>query len=290
MSTAIVFSGAKGGQGTTTVAAAAAVFAAGHRPTTLVTNEMAEMATLLGLPRQPAIEPIRVTPTLWLADEPVDGTNVAVWDSEPIVGAEGTRFLVLRGPCYLALAGLLGRPGPVPDGIVLLVERGRSLHARDVAEVTGIPVVATVPVTDSVARAVDAGLLLARLHRLSDLAPLRRLVTPSSTARITDAARSAPTRSRQPTNRPSRTGTDLPFPQSGNGGDGGYARQTHRERRPPMHVYGSWEPRRLVRRAEHRAPRAGRRGLLHRRGRHERRGLLLGQRRVTRTLGRVAGP
>lgn len=38
----IDFSGAKGGQGTTTVAAAAAVFATGHRTTTLVTEAVAE--------------------------------------------------------------------------------------------------------------------------------------------------------------------------------------------------------------------------------------------------------
>ena len=35
----IVVAGAKGGQGTTTVAAAIAVVAAGHRPTRLITND-----------------------------------------------------------------------------------------------------------------------------------------------------------------------------------------------------------------------------------------------------------
>ena len=47
----------------------------------------------------------------------------------------------------------------------------------DVEDVTGVAVAATVPVTQAVARAIDAGLFVARLHSLSDLAALRRYVT-----------------------------------------------------------------------------------------------------------------
>lgn len=289
MSTTITFSGAKGGQGTTTVAAAAAVFAGAHRTTTLVTEAVAETATLLGLPRQPAIEPIRVMPTLWLSTEPVEGTEVAVCDTEAAIGQEATRFLVVRGPCYLALARLLDRPGPTPDGIVLLVERGRTLSARDVAEVTGIPVVATVPVSDAVARSIDAGLLLTRLHRLPDLAPLRPLVTPSATPPGTHQLRPDPTRSRQTPHRSSPTGTDLPGPQSGPGGEGGTRVKTRREPVPSMHVYGAWTVSPAVPGAEHRQARPRCRRLLPRRGGDIRRGLLHGPGRVPGSVGRLPG-
>ena len=262
MTTTIAFTGAKGGQGTTTVAAAAAVFAAGHRPTTLVTEAVTGAAILLGLPRPTGTDPVMVTPTLWLADRPVDGTEVVVGDvGEHLDGS--VDYAVVRGPCYLALATLLDRPVPMPDGIVLLVEKGRSLTARDVAEVTGVPVVATVPVTPAVAGTIDAGLLLARLHRLPDLHPLRDLVTPPTT--LPDRpARPSPRRSRQPAHTPSRAGTDLPCPQSGHGGDRGYARQTHRERGRPMHVYPSWTRVGGHDSAEHRQARTRSRRLLHR--------------------------
>ena len=178
MTRTIAFAGAKGGQGTTTVAAATAVLAASHAPTTLVTHDLTDAAALFGLPRPASSDPVRVTETLWLSSEPVEGSTVVVTDAQALDDA-GTRYLVLRGPCYLALAAAL-RDDTGPDGIVLLREPGRSLTPRDVAEVTGIPVVAEVPVTEAVARAIDAGLLLARLHRLADLRQLSTLVTPPS--------------------------------------------------------------------------------------------------------------
>jgi hypothetical protein len=45
----------------------------------------------------------------------------------------------------------------------LVEEGGRALAARDVASVLGVPVLATVPVRGTVARAVDAGVLASRL-------------------------------------------------------------------------------------------------------------------------------
>lgn len=213
MTRTLAFAGAKGGQGTTTMAVATAVLAAGHAPTTLVTPEPNDAAALLGLPRPPDGTPIRVTQTLWLSSEEVEGSAVTVIDGPPLRDAD-ERYLVLRGPCYLALAASLRHDSP-PDGIVLLREAGRSLTARDVTEVTGIPVVAQVPVTGAVARAIDAGLLLGRLHHLADLRQLGSLATtpPAPPHRTTGAP------SRQPTTTRSTTGTDLPRPQSGRGGD-----------------------------------------------------------------------
>ena len=79
--------------------------------------------------------------------------------------AAGAQFsvLVLR-PCYLGLRRALAAPVR-PSGVVLVTEAGRALGRRDVEEVLGVPVRAEVPVEESVARAVDAGLLGRRLPR-----------------------------------------------------------------------------------------------------------------------------
>jgi hypothetical protein len=53
-----------------------------------------------------------------------------------------------------------------PDGVVLVCEPGRSLRGTDVERSVGAPVVASVSVDVAVSRAVDAGLLAARLPRL----------------------------------------------------------------------------------------------------------------------------
>ena len=215
MTRTLAFAGAKGGQGTTTIAAATAELAAGHAAKTLVTPDPGDAAALLGLPRPPGGAPIRVTQTLWLSSEAVEGSTVTVIDGPPLRPAD-ERYLVLRGPCYLALAAALRHDSP-PNGIVLLREAGRSLTARDVTEVTGIPVVAQVPVTDAVARTIDAGLLLARIHHLADLRQLGNLITPPPAP----PHRTTAVSSRQPTTTRSTTDTDLPRPQSGRGGDGG---------------------------------------------------------------------
>ena len=71
--------------------------------------------------------------------------------------------VVLRG-CYLALRRAVH--GPVlasTTAAVLLEEAGRTLSARDVAQVFDLPVLARVPVKSIIARAVDAGVLATRL-------------------------------------------------------------------------------------------------------------------------------
>jgi hypothetical protein len=52
-----------------------------------------------------------------------------------------------------------------PTGIVLVDEPGRALTSTDVEHALGVPVVADVRLDPAVARAVDAGLLIARLPR-----------------------------------------------------------------------------------------------------------------------------
>jgi hypothetical protein len=72
-------------------------------------------------------------------------------------------LMVVRG-CYLTLRRAVAAPGlAATHGIVLVDEPGRSLGAREVADVLGRPVLARVPVRSAVARAVDAGVVAARL-------------------------------------------------------------------------------------------------------------------------------
>ncbi len=88
-----------------------------------------------------------------------------------IVAQATTSVLVTRA-CYLALraAGC----GPTPDQVVLVREPGRALRAKDIEAAVGAPVGATVDWDPAVARAVDAGLLLAR--RPKSCEPLRALL------------------------------------------------------------------------------------------------------------------
>jgi hypothetical protein len=68
-------------------------------------------------------------------------------------------LLVVRG-CYLALRRAVYHEATAWScGIVLIDEHGRSLGARDVEDVLGLPVVATIEACAPVARSVDAGTL-----------------------------------------------------------------------------------------------------------------------------------
>lgn len=80
-----------------------------------------------------------------------------------VAAAASTSLLVLR-PCYLSLRRALQAPVR-PSAVILVSEPGRSLGRGDVEEVLGVPVRAVVGVDPAVARAVDAGVLPARLPR-----------------------------------------------------------------------------------------------------------------------------
>jgi hypothetical protein len=71
--------------------------------------------------------------------------------------------VVVRG-CYLALRRAVRMPLVArAAGAVLVDEPGRALGQDEVGEVLGLPVLARFPLRPSVARAVDAGVLAARL-------------------------------------------------------------------------------------------------------------------------------
>lgn len=100
------------------------------------------------------------------------GLRAGVGDAERIgveLAARGRSHLVIR-PCYLALRRA-ARQEVEADDVVLVVDVGRALDRRDVADVLGLPVSATIEVDPAVARSVDSGMLIGRRHR-----PLHRAV------------------------------------------------------------------------------------------------------------------
>lgn len=178
----ILVTGARGGQGTTTVAACLALYAAASGDVALVSADEAAARLLLGLPAEddgPTLVGGRLvlaSPTTPVRVATVVADGGRLGSSTP-VGGPCEHYVVLRGPCYVALATMLASGERSPDGIILVAEDGRSLTAGDVSEVTGLPVVATVQASPRVARSIDAGLLASRLSRLRELAELRPLVT-----------------------------------------------------------------------------------------------------------------
>jgi hypothetical protein len=94
----------------------------------------------------------------------VDAGLVSGDDVGSVVAASAAESLLVTRPCFLALRRALAAPVR-PSAVVLVVEEGRALTARDVEGALGVPVRAEVSVTAQVARAVDAGVLLARLPR-----------------------------------------------------------------------------------------------------------------------------
>jgi hypothetical protein len=80
----------------------------------------------------------------------------------PQLATLADRSLLVTRACYLALRAAVREPAR-PSGVVLLTEPGRALRAADIEACIGAPVVATIAIEPAVARAVDAGLLLARM-------------------------------------------------------------------------------------------------------------------------------
>jgi hypothetical protein len=80
-----------------------------------------------------------------------------------LVEVADANVIVVRG-CYLALRRAVRLElTAAATGAVFVDEGGRALGAHDVANVLGIPVLATVSLRASTARAIDAGVLSTRL-------------------------------------------------------------------------------------------------------------------------------
>lgn len=202
---------AKGGVGTTVIAAGLAVAAARRSGAAMLLESGGDGARLFG--REPAaqaeavsalpIDGLRrlevdvgcgvgvVTVPEGLAPAAVVGalgseTRPVVVDAGLDLGTDarpslvdalvtvGATALLITRCCYLALRAAHGARHHV-DGVVVIAEPGRSLDAGDVGDALGRPVVAVVPLDHAVARAVDAGVFGARPPR-SLLRPLDRLL------------------------------------------------------------------------------------------------------------------
>jgi hypothetical protein len=145
---------AKGGQGTSVTACAVALQAAQEgRHVRLDGHDRATLAAILGMCGDGP-----VIPGLVLSAPNGEQLDVVVHDGPD---DDGTSLLVTR-PCYLALRQALNL-SITAAGIVLVAEPGRALDAADVAAVLGLPMIATIPLRAEIARAVDAGVLPARL-------------------------------------------------------------------------------------------------------------------------------
>ena len=99
-----------------------------------------------------------------------------------IVEVADAAVVVVRG-CYLTLRRAVRSPAlGCSVAAVLVDEPGRSLTRREIAEVISTPVIARVPLRDTVARAVDAGVLASRLPdvlgRAAMLVTARTGITP----------------------------------------------------------------------------------------------------------------
>lgn len=187
---------AKGGSGTTVVAAALAVSAAGP---TLLVDLAGDLPLVLGVPTPSGpgvgdwsvssagvdrLDALRtsVSPSVGLVHRgrvaPAGrwgelAAHLATFAGTVVIDA-GTgapppelrelvdRTLLVARPCYLGLHRAVALRVPV-DGVVLIDEPGRSLGVDDVEAALGSPVVAHLDIDPAVARAVDAGLLVSRL-------------------------------------------------------------------------------------------------------------------------------
>ena len=225
MTRTISIRGARGGHGASTVAAALALFSARHQPTALVAHDATDMAALLGiLPPESDDAAVPVAPDLEFGRHRGSAPSLVVLDAgSRLEGPQNPDadedYVVVRGPCYLALRSLLAASAGRYDGVILINEPARSLRASDVAEVLGLPVVAQVTQHPAVARSIDAGVLPSRIHRLPALAPLRPLALAPPRRPGSRHAPTAPTgvsdlnhhrHSTGPEQAPEKSGTDWP--------------------------------------------------------------------------------
>lgn len=80
----------------------------------------------------------------------------------PLIAESSASILVTRA-CFLALDA--ARRGPVPDHVLLIEEDGRALRPNDVAAAVGADVAVRLRWHRDVARAVDSGLLTAKVPK-----------------------------------------------------------------------------------------------------------------------------
>jgi MinD-like ATPase involved in chromosome partitioning or flagellar assembly len=134
------------------VAPGVALLPLGSSPSPLVARPAAEAGAALAVALRDGTFPVVVD--CGRAGDPASRAVAEVADATVVV---------VRG-CYLALRRAVSSAALSSTlGAVVVEEPGRSLSRREIADVLGLPVIARVPFRDQVFRAVDAGVLAARL-------------------------------------------------------------------------------------------------------------------------------
>jgi MinD superfamily P-loop ATPase len=101
----------------------------------------------------------------WLSSREVPVVvDAGTGDPPPSMVERADEVLLVTRACYLALRRAHASASR-PTGVVLLREPGRALTPRDVSATLGAPIVAEIQLDPAIARAVDAGLLVAALPR-----------------------------------------------------------------------------------------------------------------------------
>ena len=118
-----------------------------------------------------------------------NGTMITVCDYGPgsidmLERESGPAYLVTRA-CYLALRRSAHDPKKMSmiDGVILIEEPGRALSRREVADVLGKPLVATIPFDPSIARMNDAGVMAVRMPGILQK-PIHALVADSGLLKV----------------------------------------------------------------------------------------------------------
>jgi len=126
---------------------------------TLLPSGLADLATVSPEAGAALGVALRLHPAPTIVDVGVPSSAA----EEALLAVADANVVVLRG-CYLALRRAVRMPATADAaGAVLIEEPGRALGARDVADVLGVPVLATVSVRSSVARVIDAGVFPVRM-------------------------------------------------------------------------------------------------------------------------------
>lgn len=152
--------GARGGQGTTTVAAVLAALWG----TALDSPEPWEAEWILGPELSASGDDSRI-----VIDSGVLGTK-------RVASPDTFNLVVLRGPCLVAVRSVSQHAEAV-DCLVVVREPWRASSSEEVERVIDVPVAFEVPFSERIARMTDAGLLGTRLDKLEEFAALRAWAT-----------------------------------------------------------------------------------------------------------------
>lgn len=94
----------------------------------------------------------------WLTGNGPGVVDAGTGDPPVTLAQSASELLLVTRPCYLALVRA-SRIATRPTGVVVIDEPGRALTLGDIEKAVGAPVVARILLDPAVARAVDAGLL-----------------------------------------------------------------------------------------------------------------------------------